>query len=962
MSRAFRSIIASLVASVALAVTASPARAATLFDPAYRFRTLRTAHFVIHFHQGEDRLAQRLATIAENTWHTLERPLGVQPPRLTQVVLVDQTELANGYATPLPRDTVVMYTVAPAGYEFDFDNWLEIAFTHEFTHIIHLDRSEGWARPVRAIFGRSLIAFPNLFLPLWQIEGLATYEESIVTGEGRLHEGDFRAIVNEAARQHALEPLDRVNGGLTDWPGGSTIYAYGVGFHQYLADRFGADRLATLADATAGSLPYFSSLAFRSVYGESLGALWRDYETSVTDSHPPVEMPATVRRLTHQGFAMTAPRIDRFACAGCPVDVFYAASNADDFPSLYRVGLDSRGPERVVDHYLTSAIAIGHDELFFSELEFRNNVGLYSDLYAWSRAGGRIRRLSHDARLADPDLAPDGTTLACVRNEPGHRDLVVVPATGDVRALVSDPDTQFDSPRWSPDGRSIVVERHRLGAMPEIVVVDAATAAVRVIATGARTRFVTPTWRPDGRAIVAASAAGDDTFNLVELPLDGSAARPLTSLTGGATWPDISPDGRTIVFVGYTIDGDDIFSMPYPADAAVTAVDASPPNTTGAAAAADADASNLPAADYSPLATLAPTSWTPVFTSGGGTTRLGADVSGSDLLGYHVYDANATWLLAAPSGALEPGAVTPDWQISYLYDRWRPTFFAAAGSATSFFAGAATAQNTPAQTTRRATEVEAGVLLPFVHLRVQHAAQISIGRERDEDTTVASTAVQDRTPLRMSWQTNTSRTYGYSISPEDGVTVGATIEAVRRALGSFADATTATVDLRAYLPSFVPHQLFAVRVAAGTSSGDPAAGRTFLLGGGDYPSPGVVSFDSRAVSLLRGFPDDTFAGSHVAVANAEYRFPIARPQRGVGTWPLMLHTIHAALFTDLGQAWTTTYRSNALKTSAGAELSMNVIAGYSTPYTFTTGAAWGHDGSGTIPDRVTVYFRVGKAF
>jgi hypothetical protein len=75
-----------------------------------------------------------------------------------------------------------------------------------------------------------------------------------------------------------------------------------------------------------------------------------------------------------------------------------------------------------------------------------------------------------------------------------------------------------------------------------------------------------------------------------------------------------------------------------------------------------------------------------------------------------------------------------------------------------------------------------------------------------------------------------------------------------------------------------------------------------------------------------------------------------------------VHTIYAALFSDLGQAWTTTYRSNALKTSVGAELSMNVIGGYSTPYTFTTGAAWGHDGSGTIPDRVTVYFRVGKAF
>ena len=109
---------------------------------------------------------------------------------------------------------------------------------------------------------------------------LATYEESVITGEGRLHAGDFRAIVDEAARQHRLEPLDRVNGGTTDWPAGAGVYAYGVGFHQYLADRFGADTLGAMAEATARRLPYLASGAFKTVYGESLGDLWRDYESS----------------------------------------------------------------------------------------------------------------------------------------------------------------------------------------------------------------------------------------------------------------------------------------------------------------------------------------------------------------------------------------------------------------------------------------------------------------------------------------------------------------------------------------------------------------------------------------------------------------------------------------------------------------------------------------------------------
>lgn len=314
MRRAGRRIGALLATAIAL-VWAGASPSAQVFDPALRFRVLSTPHFVIHFHQGEDWLAQRLAVIAEDTWRALARPLGVTPPARTRVVLADQTELFNGYATPVPYNTVVLYAVTPSGSGSDFDDWLRLMFTHEFTHIVHLDRSEGWARVARNIFGRSPYAFPNLYLPPWQVEGLATYEESAITGEGRLHAGDFRAIVDEAVKQRRLEPLDRVNGGLTDWPGGSAVYAYGVGFHQYLADRFGPQTLAALADATARRVPYVASPAFKRIYGASLGDLWRDYEASLIAAAPAA--PSTgppVTRLTHQGFSVSGPRFDRYAC------------------------------------------------------------------------------------------------------------------------------------------------------------------------------------------------------------------------------------------------------------------------------------------------------------------------------------------------------------------------------------------------------------------------------------------------------------------------------------------------------------------------------------------------------------------------------------------------------------------------------------------------------------------------
>src|SRR5262249_19689813 len=141
-----------------------------------------------------------------------------------------------------------------------------------------------------------------------------------------------------------------------------------------------------------------------------------------------------------------------------------------------------------------------------------------------------------------------------------------------IETLVSEAETQFNAPRWSPDGRTVVVERHAPSRQSELAIVDIATRRIRTLASNPRARFVTPAWRPDGRRIVVAADLSEGPFQLYELDLaavdsaqpgDTPRLRQLTSGSGGATWPDFSPDGKTLVFVGYTVDGFDLFSMPY---------------------------------------------------------------------------------------------------------------------------------------------------------------------------------------------------------------------------------------------------------------------------------------------------------------------------------------------------------------------------------------------------------------
>ena len=198
-----------VLASLCIAGTAA---ASNRYDPRLRFRTLTTQHFDIYFHQGEELQARRLAEIAEEVSTLLAKRLG-RPAGRVNIVLVNQSDLPNGWATPVPFNLIEITAAAPTGESMigNTDDWLALVFTHEYTHILHLSRSRGWIGGLRHVFGRMPLLFPNLFTPLWQIEGIATYEESALTGFGRIYAGDFRMIGERAAVTGDFLPIDRAN-------------------------------------------------------------------------------------------------------------------------------------------------------------------------------------------------------------------------------------------------------------------------------------------------------------------------------------------------------------------------------------------------------------------------------------------------------------------------------------------------------------------------------------------------------------------------------------------------------------------------------------------------------------------------------------------------------------------------------------------------------------------------------
>ena len=268
----------------ALAALLAPAAAAAQYDPAFRWSTLDTDHFQVHFHQGEEALARRVAAAAERAHARLVPLLGHAPATRTQIVLSDDSDAANGSATPLPYNLIRLYAVpAESGSELgDGRDWLEQLVAHEYVHVLHLDNIGGFPRLANDLLGKLFV--PNGLTPGWMIEGLAVAHESLGDeGTGRNESARFdmyaRALTVEPP---GLPSLAQASNPYLRWPRGDVPYLLGGRFMAFLEARSGeAAMRGFLAGQGSQLWPYAPSWQAARWFGADLPDLWDEFRASL---------------------------------------------------------------------------------------------------------------------------------------------------------------------------------------------------------------------------------------------------------------------------------------------------------------------------------------------------------------------------------------------------------------------------------------------------------------------------------------------------------------------------------------------------------------------------------------------------------------------------------------------------------------------------------------------------------
>jgi Tol biopolymer transport system component len=946
------------VAALALVALTAVAHAG---DPYREHFTLETDHFVIHYYAPLEDIARRVAVVAEASHRTLATALDHHPSEKTIIVVVDDTDGANGFASVLPRNQIQLYATGPGSFTEldDHEDWLYGLTVHEYAHVVHLDTMGTLPRAYNKIFGKTWA--PNQVMPRWIIEGIATYEESKRSAGGRNRGSRFDMVIRIAQRGGTDLRLDEITGAPRQFPRGNSAYIYGSHFLRYVFDRFGDDALREMSH-TAGDwpIPFALNRQIAKVTGKPFTELYGDWKGYLRDRYGMQEMAAERRGLVEGKRLTTTGELNfwpQYSADG--KSIYWVQSSGRRRPHVRALPV---GGDETHARDITQIEAMGpFDLLADGSIIFEQGGRVFrreyafQDLFRWDATTGRESRITNGMRARDPGVSPDERKVAFSKNEHGESVLGIVDTAPGATPSVLWKGQRYDQafqPQWSPDAKRIAFSAWRKGGYRDILIVEVDSGAVEEI-TSDRAIDMNPAWSKDGRYLYFDS----DRTGISNVYVWDTQARTLSQITnvvGGAFQPNPSPDGTHLVFAAAVAEGGyDLFEIPNdPArwlPARPYLDDKPPPKTIR-----DDDAKVSAARPYRPLETLAPQSYTLETTIGQDSPSATLVTGGADAFNDHVWQLTLGTQLE--TGDLNIGAF-------YGYGGWRQNLRIAAARTIGERGGfrvdgvqklykqedwSATISSSIPLEARPDSSWSLSFDYDFDYFRMVDAPDFI----RVPDDRVPVIPLSDYRQAGIGMRVAYSRIRGttFGLGPNTGFDASAGVRLDHPVLGATYNNVTVSYSTSGYQKLWGETPTLFLRLAGAWRTGDLIRTAGFGLGG--VPTQDIVksiveSLRSGTTGFLRGYKVRELSGNQFHLLNAEYRQELWTIERGIATLPIYFRRLHLGLLSDTGVAYDGDFISDRhLRTSLGAALRLDAYFGYFVPGTFEVGYSHGLTATG----------------
>ena len=966
-----------LVIAFVLLAWSGAARAAN--DPALVWHTLETPHFRITYYSGEADVAQHIADLGEAINTRLEPIIGWKSTERTEIVLIDQTDSSNGSATAVPFNAITLYVTAPSDLSplGDVDDWYQELVTHEYTHILHTDHIGGLPAVINAVVGKAYA--PNQAQAKWILEGLAVFMESEHTSGGRLRSSQWNMWMRADVLEGNVAPLDVFSNTPRRWPEGNIYYVYGSFFMQWLIETYGEGALRRMIDDYGSTLvPYGVNRAvkratgrtFEDMYPSFIDTLRREFTAQVEAIK--ARGLREGKQVTFGGYTAEHPRwIPKNAWAGHAGDLLYFRDDGQDRAGFYALPVtrDASGAVISVNDKAReimfrmngdgSASFTPDGSVVFSQTDVTDNIFSFDDLERLGRnekcpdgLGDKYTRLSYGYRAVDPDVSPDGRRVVFATNHRGTTYLEIADLDKDgvknTRTLV--PSGRFDqafTPRWSPDGIHLAYSAWTRGGYRDVRIVDTRDGSFFDV-THDRALDQDPSYSADGKTLYFTSDR-TGVMNVYAYDIATGGLLQVTNVINGAYYPEVSPDGKTLAYIGYTAKGFDLFVMPLDASTFLPALpyDESyrgdpPPLPVH---------HDYPVHAYHPIETLFPRSYTGTISPGDFGYTGTVSATGTDISTQHNLSIALTSSLQSPS--LQPN-------ISYSYGGLPVDLSFSAFRSISPGGNYSLNGVNQISYVEEQVGISTGASYSIPRAFDSQSFSISYSFERIAANLPVPIAQLDpyATPsyptrgyagvLHLGWSYSNAQQYLWSVGPERGFSLGVGMDLSDSILASQYAGYDATANLSAYFPMpWLAHHVLALHGSVGTSGGNfPGEGLYYVGGFQDLNLIDTLRNQlTQGGVVLRGYPVVEQEGDNFALFNGEYRFPILNVDRGVSTYPIFLNRFYGAAFTDIGSAFNAPSTAD-FKVGSGAELRVDFTIGFIELFTFAFGYAhgWSTDG------------------
>lgn len=924
--------------AIAAAALAAPlalqqsAHAAAL-DPNIKMYTLETPHFRVNYPEGYDAIAQKGAQYAEEAHDLVSKYFGTVPSQKTEFTIFDHEDTVNGLALPYLNNSMFIYMGTPDSDILwgRFDDFFKTVITHEYTHVLHFETVQGLPKMVNNVFGRVL--FPNLFQPTFLIEGLAvTTESQLIPGGSRGHEHVYDMYLRADALNDRQLTIDQAGGYyLTDFPSGDTPYVYGTYFYKYMIETYGADKPPAIArkysEAPWLGIDYAVSQVIpghdaQQIWDEMLHWIRRrvDAQVATIKKQPVVEGDAVTTSHFHHHHPKYLPNGHLVFIEGL------RHANTGLFELMGRNKDGSPQLRKIMDKGQYGDFDISQDGhyLYYSSSNSSSNYYNYDDVFKLDLSTGARHPITSSLRANNPGVSPDGKSILAVINGRGNSNLRLLDSNGKFIKRLTDlkDNTQFTAPRYSPDGKRVIMSAWREGSR-DLFMMDTDTWQIRPLWKDDAVD-VHPVWTPDGKYVIFASDR-TGVYNVYAYDWEKQELFRVTNVLTGAVEPAVSPDGKEVAFALAVKAGFDIHTLPLEPekwvkvptpifDSTIHGMDFKQKTT-------------YPVHAYNPLPSMMPKFWLPLYQSG--TNTLAVFTQGYDVLLTNIVFAMAGYQLTPVSNVPAGTNVTPldlvthtflyqnsqmDTNVSLLVSGGpsRYPIPLANGNTLNLYQNTQQASlglgwnNLPSPLTNSSYQTGDTLQLNFNVSLIRDLTPAAANKEA-VDAKIMPPAARSHS-ISLTYKYNDNSRVGYSISPERGAmnTYGA--EVAHPVLGSETEFYRLFGDWRRWIPTPWTHHVLAMRLMTGVNFGKPQG--DFYLGGArsssmmGTPDIRIAADPSDILIPLRGYAFAGTGGNTVGLLSAEYRFPLMEFQHGLGTLPFFAERLSCNFFTDNGFAYT----------------------------------------------------------